>query len=201
MAGEMIRFRCYQCGRLLGAPASKVGRTTSCPKCKAELIIPDPEAEPDIGDAIRSLTPAIDISQTPQTPESTRAESHDPGFSWEEIDTAIFQSAAAANERLDLQFPITEPAIEPPPLPLPPISTVSEIVEVDLAQVDPEVPGMPEIQVDVAPVTVDRSAPRRNPGDVVLSQSILVSFSVFVILALGISFLAGLFTGHYFWKS
>ena len=199
MAGELLRFRCYQCGKLLGAPASKAGRTTTCPKCKADLIVPEPNAEPDLEDAIRSLTPRIDDAEPTRVTEPKRAASHEPSFSWEEIDTAIFQSAGAEPLLIAPPPPDTphEPAIEPPPLP--PIHTAPTTVEVDLTSAVADMPGMPEIRVETPPVRVERQT-RRGSGDVVLSQSVLVSWSVFVLMALGVSFLAGIFAGHYVWK-
>src|SRR4051812_14471549 len=47
MAGNPIKFRCYQCNQLLGVSRSKVGLTVSCPKCAADLIVPDPDEGPE----------------------------------------------------------------------------------------------------------------------------------------------------------
>ena len=33
MAGVPVKFRCFQCNRLLGVALSKVGSVVSCPKC------------------------------------------------------------------------------------------------------------------------------------------------------------------------
>ena len=40
-----IKFRCFECSKLLGVSRSKVGMVVSCPQCGADLIVPDP-AEP-----------------------------------------------------------------------------------------------------------------------------------------------------------
>src|SRR5712672_3502858 len=42
MAVVPLKFRCYQCNGLLGVSRSKVGAVVSCPKCGAELIVPEP---------------------------------------------------------------------------------------------------------------------------------------------------------------
>jgi hypothetical protein len=36
-----IKFRCYQCHRLLGAARSKVGTAVTCPQCATGLIVPE----------------------------------------------------------------------------------------------------------------------------------------------------------------
>lgn len=41
-----LKFRCHACSQLLGAPPSRAGSATRCPKCRVELIIPVPEAPP-----------------------------------------------------------------------------------------------------------------------------------------------------------
>jgi hypothetical protein len=48
MAKEPIKFRCFQCQKLLGVSPSKAGAVVSCPKCGAGLLVPDlpPEGEP-----------------------------------------------------------------------------------------------------------------------------------------------------------
>ncbi|MHC5542018.1 hypothetical protein ACYOEI_27680, partial [Singulisphaera rosea] len=43
MAAAPLRFRCYQCNQLLGVSRSKIGTTLRCPKCDADLIVPDPD--------------------------------------------------------------------------------------------------------------------------------------------------------------
>jgi len=195
MPGELLKFRCYQCGKLLGAPASKAGRTTTCPSCKAELIIPEPTAEPDLATAIRALTPRLETPATVTKPK--QPPSHDPSFSWEEIDTALFKAAAATESILPMI--VTEPPPVAKEASLAPISLVPAIAEVDLDLPTVSSPGMPEIEVEIEPVSVKRPS-RRKTGDVVLSQAVLASWSVFVVLALAVSFVAGVFFGHFVWK-
>src|SRR5262249_27680993 len=42
MIAERIKVRCYRCNQLLAVPPNKAGAVVSCPKCKAELLIPTP---------------------------------------------------------------------------------------------------------------------------------------------------------------
>jgi hypothetical protein len=45
MATERLKFRCYRCSQLLSVPTNRVGRVVSCPKCKADLLIPSEEPQ------------------------------------------------------------------------------------------------------------------------------------------------------------
>jgi phage FluMu protein Com len=51
MPAERLKFRCYRCSQLLSVAPSRAGTVVSCPKCKADLLIPagetQPEAEPE----------------------------------------------------------------------------------------------------------------------------------------------------------
>ncbi len=190
-----MRFRCYQCSKLLGAPVSKAGRTTTCPNCKAELIVPDPSAEPEPEETI----PQIDLTEPTRTAAAAtpkRDPSLEPGFSWEEIDTALFKSAVAIEPSIS-----AVPQVEPTPesITAPPILLHPPMVDIDLAAPTVNPPGIPEIALDVTPDRIEAQA-RRRRGDIMLPQSVLVSWSIFVLLALAVSFLAGLFAGHFLWK-
>lgn len=40
-----IRFRCRYCNQLMGISRRKAGTTVQCPTCRAEVLVPQPEAE------------------------------------------------------------------------------------------------------------------------------------------------------------
>jgi hypothetical protein len=42
MSPGKIKFRCFQCNTLLGVSPTKAGTIVGCPKCAAELVVPDP---------------------------------------------------------------------------------------------------------------------------------------------------------------
>jgi hypothetical protein len=44
LAGERLKFRCYQCSQLLASAPGKAGSIVSCPRCKAELVVPGPDS-------------------------------------------------------------------------------------------------------------------------------------------------------------
>ena len=198
---ELIRFRCYRCGKLLGTSPSRAGKTTTCPNCKADLIVPEPDdpAKSELAEATRALVPNLDDFPGPR--ESESRPQHDPQFSWEEIDTAIFQAPGGpAPVDLPISLAPTEPAPPPEPEPEPPVEPLASPEPVPPLARTPAPPvAAPEIAVEVAPIRDDRP-PRRRPGDVVLSQSVITSWAIFMLLALGISFIAGLFVGHFVWK-
>ncbi len=241
MADDLLRFRCFQCNKLLGAPVRKAGKTITCPNCKADLIVPTPSTDPPLEDAIRALTPNVDESAHINQPSSPR---HDPGFSWEEIDASIFEGpevltsndlppidleSAPAIEtaeytlpRFDKPVPSLSTEASSPPLDFiaPPEnladSTSSSPVDFKFAPVDPRVDvllippvsptaqAIPDLTVETPTVSAaPKLAPasRRRDGNVVLAQSVLISWSLFVVLALAISFVAGLLVGHFFWKN
>ncbi len=198
----VIRFRCYRCNKLLGTSPSRAGKTTTCPNCKAELIVPEPEdsEKSALAEATRSLVP--DLDDAPRVVERDRepdaSPPHDPSFSWEELDTAIFQvPGGPAPIDLPISFappgpnpePEPQPSAEPPPAP-PPI--------VQPPPSPPAAAAVPEIAVETGPIVVDRPR-RRRPGEVVLTQSVITSWAVFMLLALGISFVAGVVVGHFVW--
>lgn len=47
MADDPIKFRCYRCGKLLGAAARRAGSVVSCPQCGSEIEVPAPRADAD----------------------------------------------------------------------------------------------------------------------------------------------------------
>ncbi len=201
----VIRFRCYRCNKLLGTSPARAGKTTTCPNCKAELIVPEPEdtEKAALAEATRSLVP--DLDDAPRVVERDRdpdpSPSHDPTFSWEELDTAIFQAPGGpAPIDLPISFAPPESRPEPEPEPSPPADPPPAPPVVTPATPPPPASvAVPDIAVEVAPIVVDRGR-RRRPGEVVLTQSVITSWAAFMLLALGISFIAGVVVGHFVWK-
>ena len=215
MVGDVLKFRCYRCGKLLGAPAAKGGKATSCPNCRAELIIPGrDEGE---GSGVPELARAIDYNASPRASTSTppaSAAGRDPGFSWEDIDTGIFQAAAAA---IDIDSPITivprgtspesSPALHPfNPTNLPQDSTPPPPALVEGAT---ELPSATQSSSDILAIKIPGRIPpaapaaesRRGTGEVVLSRGVVASGMAFALIAVGIAFLAGLVVVHYIWRA
>jgi phage FluMu protein Com len=79
-----IRYTCTGCESVLKIKDEKAGTKGKCPKCKAEFLVPQPEAEESAEAAVSSADEPIDepvdsvdmpIELTPEVPES---ESFDP---------------------------------------------------------------------------------------------------------------------------
>ena len=45
MASAPIKFRCFRCNQLLGVSRSKAGAVVACPKCRIDLVVPQPQPE------------------------------------------------------------------------------------------------------------------------------------------------------------
>lgn len=61
---EPIKFRCFQCGALLGVARSKAGAVVACPKCGLGLIVPPPA-----GTADPPTTFELEVPPIPKPPE------------------------------------------------------------------------------------------------------------------------------------
>lgn len=79
-----IRYKCTGCESVLKIKDEKAGTKGKCPKCKAEFLVPQPDAEESAAVAVQSVEEPVDepvdsvdmpIELTPEVPES---ESFDP---------------------------------------------------------------------------------------------------------------------------
>jgi hypothetical protein len=63
-----IRFRCFFCGQLLGIARRKAGTVITCPNCKGQLWVPDPD-RPEEMQADPAVGPGeIDVELVPLPP-------------------------------------------------------------------------------------------------------------------------------------
>lgn len=149
---EPIKFRCYQCNKLLGVPARKVGSIVACPRCQAELQVP-----------------RLESASEPTAPNATPEVADEP-------------ASAAARQ---------EPGLAPPDVfsVTPPVTSLA---------VDESL--IAAIQVEPPSIRRDRAESERPAHDVVLSPLIVLAWSLLVLMAVPLAFLAGLLTGHFVWK-
>jgi hypothetical protein len=61
-------------------------------------------------------------------------------------------------------------------------------------------PVVPPIQIEPESIVASRGPAPGRPRDVVLPRSVAATWSLFVLLALALAFLAGLLAGHFVWK-
>jgi hypothetical protein len=202
MAGVPLKFRCYQCNQLLGVSRARIGQVVACPKCRADLIVPNPdEADlPSNGDQADS-TRAPDLNESDEEgislelldirPEDIRVE---PGVNW--------TPPAEAAPREPFPFLPGEPeptATEPAGSDPAPISLGDLAGTTTVAPANPPETLVPPIRLESTRIADTRVAPPRS-RDVVLPRSAVATWSLFVLLAQGLAFVAGLLAGHFLWR-
>jgi hypothetical protein len=215
MAAVPIKFRCYRCHQLLGVARSKAGAVVACPKCSAELVVPQP-SEPVTGPASADVTasfeartdggdPGLSLDFLDIRPEDIRVE---PGLS--SVRNAEPARAPAVEpdrveERVQEDRGVDDweravaPTIDPP---APPPAAAEPVLPSEAPVPAPEKEVIPAIRVD-APIK--RGAANLSPAstrgrDLILPRSVVAAWSLFVLLALAFAFLAGLLAGHYVWR-
>jgi hypothetical protein len=224
MAAEHIKVRCYRCSQLLAVAASKAGAVVACPKCRAELLIPGPESElrasvsgtavaksrstagpeaPTFAEGLASLIPP-DVAEL--RPEDLRVEA-------EFFESLTRPPVAPPGQE---PFPLLLPS-EPEPPPPAPVAIAGSLpanpevlpktVMVNPMPVDipPPIPAprpaleIPPIQVE-PPTILPPGAEIRRVREVILPASVVLAWSLFVLAAIAMSFVAGILIGHFLWK-
>ncbi len=194
---ELFKFRCSQCEKLLGVSPKKAGRTVQCPRCGTELIVPIVETASDSLDLQpldESLELGIDLGLASpldlQPSDRARSKIAEPAVV--EVEAISFLERIAGTEDVEPANPGSIVDSEPS----------ASYLEGPDADLDPE----PLVQTPVEPLV---SQARRSRGhqasidrrrDVVIPRTAVVAWSIFALLALACSFVAGLMIGHYRWK-
>lgn len=218
MATALFKFRCVQCQKLLGAPASKAGATVKCPRCATELIVPEPDLSPEVeedGPAIPDLS-SIGLSSIEPLarlrPEDLRAL---PGFV---VDPEVVAARTAPSE--NAWTPEIAAKREPSIPPLRETARPAESRRDDLAPAaigaifeavarsspSPEADDAPEPEADPVARAVEvepqairpRAMARRQ--DVAIPRAALIGWSFAMVLGIAGAFFAGLLAGHFVWK-
>jgi len=191
MADAPIKFRCYRCNKLLGVSARKAGSIVNCPECKAELQIPAPEPEPEpAAPDPKALDPAFPTDIAGLRPEDIRVE---PEFANLVVDPIRARPAPKPPEPVQVVEPQETPpdVVEERPEPPAPVETFmpENAAEVVIPNIRFEPPSLAE------PKPSGRAA-----SEVVLAPTVVLAWSLLVLLAIPLAFLAGLLTGHFIWK-
>jgi hypothetical protein len=224
MAAEHIKVRCYRCSQLLAVAASKAGTVVACPKCRAELLIPGLESEPrspqsgsagaeprsSAGSASPTFAEGLASLIPPEVaelrPEDLRVEA--------EFFESLTRAPAAPPSREP--FPLLPPSEPEPPRPAPvpssgEPSSASEVLPAPVmfnpmpVETPPPIPlvkpalDIPPIEVE-PPTILPPGTEIRRVREVVLPASVVLAWSVFVLAAIAMSFVAGLLIGHFLWK-
>jgi hypothetical protein len=227
MAGVPVKFRCYRCNTLLGVSRAKIGSVIACVKCGTELVVPDPDeapvseasvsaavstpsglAEPTLENApardagiplaLQDIRPE-DIRIEPEVPWNPSVPSSAPAEPTIGPLQTEFEAVTGTGTGIEIEIEIeTEPRsapaapdpvfaarIVPPPEPSRPVA-------------EPE-PIVPKIEVEPVRIVRERSRPGR-PRDLTIPRSVVAFWSLFVLIAQALGFVAGLLAGHYLWR-
>src|SRR5262245_41782972 len=114
MPGNPIKFRCYKCNQLLGVSRSKVGTVVACPKCAAELLVPDPDEAPAPAPAAPSPVPGTTAAFLSALEAGLPAEGSDIGV---EVDLEPEPELELVLEPEPAPMPRIPPTRAPEPLP------------------------------------------------------------------------------------
>ena len=218
---EPIKFRCDRCGQLLGVSPSRAGRPVKCPKCGTGLTVPVPKAPLS---SPQSATPGGEITSVPRAglTEAAGSETKSAGFfdaielDPEDLKTlfpfdseespalsvgaegggiesvATSEPSSAASEERDERHAQeargTEEAIEEAE------GQGLDVISVILA----ERPEKSEKVGDREPSEASLVRYRAS-RDVVMPRIAVVLWSVVVLIAVFLAFVAGLLAGHFLW--
>jgi len=224
MAGPKIKIRCYQCNQLLGVPSSKAGKVVACPKCSTDLLIPDlddppaPVGQPPTPGTTPAFLAALDsglpVELADMRPEDVRVGSDDDWGALP-IDVDAPRSAPApapepppflaplapgASGGREIPFEI-ESAPTPLSIPLAPLAAISDNpVSVPPAPAASGVETVgPPIRVEPPSIIHERTTALRS-RDLVLPRSVVATWSLLVLMAQALAFVAGLLAGHFLWR-
>ncbi len=209
MAGNPLKFRCYQCNQLLGVSRSRVGTVVSCPKCQAGLIVPDLADGGDGGGDDRqgdaatraAMESGIPLDLINIRPEDIRVE---PGIDWARPNEPMPDFAAVETVLQTEEEPPPRRAAAAPEVVMSPVTPVPATPAPAPASA-PQSPRADEESV-IPPINFDAAVRRPSRStvttsrDVVLPKTAVAAWSLFVLLAQGLAFLAGLLAGHFLWK-
>lgn len=181
---ELFKFRCYQCQKLIGAPASRFGQVVKCPQCRVELIVPSPEdkpapdPDPDDPDAFRpedlglSLDPGPLLNPKP-TPAPSRPEVGPDPIAFL---TRVAESGDEPEPRENTDADPDPDAEATPPL----IEPADE-------------PLVPRVRGRAAS-RGEGASPRSR--DVLLPRTAVVAWALVALLGLAFAFVSGLLVGQ-----
>lgn len=213
MAGAPIKFRCYQCNQLLGVAPAKAGTVVNCPKCAAGLIVPDLNelGEPGTNSSPMTEAPSSPRGSEPTVPQPAGTLGLDELLSEIRVEDIRVEPGVAI-EPAEAAPPRDEPAPTPEiresPAPAPAAYEVEEPASAVMIAAPDPTPAVAPAHVVVPPIKLEQRRPvverdrgsGPRPRDVNLPRSVVLAWSLFVLIALALAFAAGLLAGHFVWK-
>jgi hypothetical protein len=244
LAAERLKFRCYQCNQLLAASPAKVGTVVSCPKCKADLVVPAPEPaeqpapepRPASGASSRGGSTMTQAPPKPQPAARSYVDEISAVLPAEvaalrpedlRVEAEFFESLTRAPERPGTTDPVAalgpepaapfawpeahspaasaEPATELAGAPGPAPAVSPQAAPSLIPRVAETPPLLAEASADAPPIEIEPpsilapGAEIRPIREVVLPASVVLAWSLFGLIGIAASFIAGLMIGHYLW--
>lgn len=186
MAEDRLKFRCYRCNQLLSTSPKRVGKEISCPRCKAELVVPESDADPEPVEAsspVAAGRPGLPPRKRPR--EVSEGPGKVPQF-LEDIAAAIPEDLVALRpedirveaEFVDLVIRTTEPETPAPwpNFPLP-VEAQPRSAMTEKTSAEPSPREAPQLIVgpdaDPVPSTVDAGINAILPGITIEPPTIL----------------------------
>jgi len=212
MVAPRVKFRCFHCNRLLSAPANRIGRAVACPKCVQAVIVPTigegSEPESNTEPPGKGSQEALRVRSSTGTERSSRDDL--PPF-MSEIAAAIPDDVLNIQpEDIRAEIPLIEINVTSNNRPefseesaVPEDSSLSsEFDSGDVVEDEAEPPVPPLLHIEtVSTPSLVSDPPVRRSGDLILPASVVLAWSLFVLFAQALAFLAGLLIGHYHWKN
>lgn len=204
---ELFKFRCPDCGKLLGAPARKVGKVVRCPRCRVELVVPsldDADTEERAGEddeVVDFEALGIDLGLAPSPvvrPAEPTERPHEAAEAISFLEHAGRGAPALAPAAAAVGRPPARTVDSPSEPGLAVESDAGPEPDADQAVSSPVEPLIPAAPRRRRRRQAEPAIPRRR--DVVLPRTAAIAWAMFAILALGVSFVAGLMIGHYRWR-
>ena len=218
---EPIRFRCFQCNKLLGVSRSKAGAVVACPQCSAELVVPEaagtasptpspdpmPTETPKSSPSSSRIEPVVVLWDA--TPSSEGSSDVDPAFPAVQLEPVSLRAEPAARSRPALRaaksssrddgeavdvaaaIPLPRAVVASPP------AEPGMIPTLVVAYESPSLRDEPGLRGDPARISPRERSVRRD--DVVFPRTALILWSFLVLLALVFAFAAGLLAGRFLW--
>jgi len=168
-----MRFRCIACKKLLGVSQAKVGQSIACPVCGTKQVVPPPRVE----EAEETDTASSGI-WTAEGQSVTATTTEFPSLLVEHLSRDEEDDAGPEAE--------TSPAR--------PAESAFPMIQVDPLAIRPEGPPAS------APLPPAPALTKPRARDVVMPRTVMIAWSLFVLLALALAFLSGLLTGHFLWR-
>jgi hypothetical protein len=172
-------------------PAVSVGVDEMAAAIPADLIDLRPEDLRVEAEFFHSLTRAPEPLDEPEPPPW---EAPEPAATFPSVETGFSSAPASSLPAIETAAPLVPPATRRPEFPnaFPSLAPSSPLLA-------PASPVVPPIEIE-PPSLLPPNREFRPVHEVVLPATVVLAWSLFGLIGIATSFLAGLMVGHYFWR-